>query len=102
MLYLHPDQIGGGRAVRRFSGHIAGDLLSAAELRGMKNLRALIKANMVAVWPKPPEGEPPERLVVRAGPASPGLFHVFEGRRLNDAPLSREQADALAQAAGGA
>ncbi|MGH6821930.1 MAG: hypothetical protein ACREC4_00310 [Methylocella sp.] len=60
------------------------------------NYRSMIENRILEVWPDigsttPIDGE---RYVVSLGF---GRFAVIEGRKLNDAPLTKEQAAALAQ-----
>lgn len=92
--------IGGGVVRRRFTmagGRAAmmGEILSAAEVRAIppRNLRALLDSNALEVWPAAPEQAAPERHVVHIGR---GLYDVFEGRKLNAEPVSREEAEAIA------
>ena len=96
------DHIGGGIVRRTFkSGEhrlTSGTKLTAEEIKRMPvaNRQALIDKKYIDVYPKAPgggDGVKAERHVVSAGF---GKFHVIEGRKLNDVPLSKDQAQALA------
>lgn len=74
--------------------------LSAKEVLAMGNRRALVNSGRLAIFPPSDiEGEPAdaakavERHVVSKGF---GKFSVIEGRVLNDEPMTKEEAEALA------
>lgn len=73
----------------------AGTRLSAAEVNAMKNHKALVRIGKIAVFP--PSGDAPatagERHIVHNGG---GRFDVIAGRRLNDKPLTKDEAEELA------
>jgi hypothetical protein len=86
----------GGAYVRRrlsFGGRdlVSGDRLTAEEVARIPihNLHALVNTNVIELFPKAPSGE---RFLVAAGDDK---FHVVEGARLNDKPLTRAKAEAL-------
>ena len=98
--------IGGARIRMGFSrGNVrmkAGEHLTADEVRSipLANRRALASAGFIEVYPARTEvvhryadPKPGDRFIVQVGK---GQFNVIEGRRLNDEPLTREQAEALA------
>lgn len=87
----------GGATVRRridrpTGALVAGDILSREDLMAMpvSNLRALIDNHTIEPWPWRPPGE---LHVVHIGR---GLYDVFEGEKLTQEPLSKEDAEALA------
>jgi len=90
-----PD-IGGARVNMTFnhSGKIfrRGEHMSAAEVRSIapKNRDAAESAGFIRVYARGGE-----RFIVAV---AKDKFNVIEGRRLNDKPLTREEADALARA----
>ncbi len=93
----------GGAFVRRTFTMVGGPVpvgkqLSRAEVLAIPSLnrQALIDGGKLDIYP--PAAGAHERHVVSAGF---GKFHVYEGRRVNTDPLSKEQAEALA-AEGGA
>lgn len=106
------DMIGGGRVVRRFSNGDKwvepGTILDGDFIRSLPQAnRNVLLQNNIAVWPKAQTGgfasatesasadgaERGERHVVSLGF---NRFNVIEGVRLNDEPLSRSDAYALA------
>lgn len=105
-LPLH--QIGGGKVFRPCT--IAGNLrlpgtpLTAEDLAQVRpsNLKAMIDQRYIQVWPKgtdaPPIAEPGEVMIVPRLGAN-NRFDVVIGKRLNSAPLSKSEADALAKRA---
>jgi hypothetical protein len=89
--------IGGARVRRRFTLG-AGAVLAGASLTGdqvralpIANRRAFVDSGFLEIWPVGGE----RHVVPRGG----GKFDVIEGRKLNDAPLSLEDAKELAAAA---
>lgn len=89
----------GGAIVRRPFSHggrrvLAGARLSAAEVLAMppNNRQALQSANYLDVFPKTTEAVG-ERHIVNRGF---GKFDVVSGVKLNDEPITKEQAEALA------
>lgn len=96
---LGMNEIGGGIVRRRFNtanGAIpAGHKLTSGEIKAMPpgNRRALIENRFLEVWPigNAPAGG--ERHIVNLGF---GKFDVVEGRKLNDKPLTKDEAEELA------
>jgi len=81
----------------------AGEHLTADEVRSipLANRRALASAGYIEVYPTRTEvvhreaaAKPGDRFIVSVGK---GQFNVIEGHRLNDEPLTREAAEALAR-----
>lgn len=98
------EDIGGGRVMRGFRRGDewvrAGTPMTGAELRAMPitNLRCMVEGHVIEVWPRDLSGLPPDvdqvqRHVVSAGF---GKFHVYEGTRLTEQPLTKAEAEALA------
>lgn len=91
--------IGGARVRRRFSrgkeALLAGRILSADEVRAIPvaNRRALIEAGFIEVYPQGPVTTVGERHLVHLGR---GQYDVIQGVRLNDKPLSKDEAEDLA------
>lgn len=90
-------EIGGGYVRIRFSrlrdglleSLAPGTPLTAAEIEAMANGRRLINTEHIAVYPPLPPGE---RHVVARG----SKFDVIEGRKLNDRPMTKDEAEELA------
>lgn len=103
MLVSH-DSIGGAIVRRPFSREGAmmgpGARLTREECLAIpiRNLRALIASGALEVWSVEADVSqaPMERHVVSIGF---GRYDVIEGRQLNDKPMSKEEAEALACAA---
>lgn len=110
---LSAHEIGGGIARRTFTSGgvriVAGRRFSGDELRAMPaaNRNSLIENRFIEVWPKvdaepaaDSQAEPvaTERFTVSRGF---GKYDVVEGFRLNEAPLSKDEAVALAGAGAG-
>jgi hypothetical protein len=103
MFQMRPEQIGGAIVRRTFSSGgtrlTSGTKLSAEQVLAFAtaNRNALVDKRFIDLFPKSggidSVSESAERFVVSAGF---GRFHVIEGRKLNDEPLDREQAYALA------
>lgn len=105
------EDIGGGVVRRLFrAGEVTYHVstrLPGALIQGWRNHRALIGQGFIDVWPRADlaggteeaatAGSPPSRVVVNIGF---GKFDVIEGRKLNDKPLNKEEATALAKRAG--
>lgn len=107
------DMIGGARVMRRIErpelkAWLAGTELTAEQVRTipLSNRRALIDNGHIVVMPRavldqtrpanaiPVEAaEPVERFHVHEGG---GRWSVYEGRKLNENPLSKDEAEALA------
>ena len=106
MLLIGSNEIGGGFVRRPFTDgtrrRIAGEKLTAAEIKAFGNHTAMIRTGMIAVYPPVPAASTTAvrapRHVVSAGS---GRFDVFEGRKVNKAPLIKEEAEALAAAGNG-
>lgn len=105
-LEIAEGDIGGARIRMGFSrGNVrmkAGDHLTADEVRSIPpaNRRALASSGFIEVYPQRVQvvqreaaAVPGDRFIVQVGK---GQFNVIEGRRLNDQPLSREDAEKLA------
>jgi hypothetical protein len=93
-------EAGGAYVRRRFTfgtrEMTTGDRLTAGELATipLANLRALINTGKIELWPAAPSQMfIADRFAVNRGF---GKWDVIEGRKLNDTPLTREQAEALA------
>lgn len=106
MLALRDQDIGGGvvtRAFRRGTEYVRqGTRLSREDVLAIPraNRNSLIDNGLISVYPTaaaatPADARPLARLVVSRGF---GNFDVIEGRKLNDAPLSKEDAEELAAA----
>lgn len=97
---LNPEQIGGAyvRRLFRLGGQVryAGHRLDADTVRAIPaaNRRALIEQGVIDVFPVDQTAAKPERIIVPNGKR----FDVVSGVRLNDVPLTREEAEALAAA----
>lgn len=100
---LEPDDIGGARVRRTFTRGAQimrrGDTLNAEDIcsMGANNRRALINAGYIEVWPKSPiqsigSGSGSRHIVYLCR----GQYDVIEGRKLNEKPLSKEDAEELA------
>lgn len=98
------EQAGGAYVRRRFifgeRDMIAGDQLTAEEVVSIPraNLMALINTGKIELWPGAPDGAQTfvaERFACNRGF---GKWDVIEGRKLNDAPLTKDEAEALAAA----
>lgn len=101
MLPIASEDIGGAKARRTFTigGRRlrAGDELSGDEVRALRfpNRMALIEGQYIDIWPKPRvEMAGAERFVVRTGQ---GLYNVVAGVKLNDEPMTKEEAERLAK-----
>lgn len=109
---LSEDQIGGGVVRRGFQfgdEYVkSGKRLTAEQIVGMPiaNRKALVEKQYIDVYPKAatdlapveaPAGATGERHVVSSGF---GKFDVIEGRKLNSASLTKEEAMTLAGLAG--
>ena len=99
MLYRE-SEIGGATVKRIFrngeSSMRRGDNLTRAQVMTFppNNRQSLIDNGFIAVYPPSPVDLDPSRLhVVSKGF---GKYDVYEGRKVNVDPLTREQADALA------
>lgn len=96
-MFIKDEEIGGGRVARRFNRNgkdmLAGMPLTAEEILAMApaNRRALIDSHYIEVYPKSSAGG--ERFMIGLG-GDKG-YNVIEGRILNDAPLSRKDAEKL-------
>ena len=96
-----PEKIGGGVVARPFDmGGVrlkTGTQLTAEQIMGIRrtNRRVLIENGHLRVWPAHAPAEGMVRHVIGRGA---GKFDVIEGVKLNDAPLSKEEALALAGA----
>jgi hypothetical protein len=90
-------EIGGGFVRRSFTNNGAflkkGDELTPAQIDAMHNRRALISNEMIAVYPPGGAAAIGERHIVHNGG---GRFDVIAGQRLNDRPLSKDEAEELA------
>lgn len=106
---MHIDQIGGAQVYRAFRMGERymrrGDAVTLDELRAMPaaNRNVLIEKEFLRVWPKHASTESlggamvgraeVERIIC---PRGFGRYDVVEGKKLNDTPLSKEAAHALA------
>jgi hypothetical protein len=92
--------IGGARVRRTFTNgdrHMkAGEQIGREALLALPraNRRALADAGYIEVYPRAPQAEPGERIVVGVGKDK---YNVIEGRVINKTPLSRSEAEELAR-----
>jgi hypothetical protein len=107
MLMIGSNEIGGGYVRLGFkdsSRHYKmGEPLTAEKIKSFHNYRRLIDVGMIAVYPPPPKGTlsginvlpvaVSDRHIVSAGF---GRFDVYEGRKLNDKALTKDEAEKLA------
>jgi hypothetical protein len=99
MLMIGSNDIGGGYVRLAFTDsarrYNPGEALTAAKIKSFHNHRRLIDVGKIAVYPPAPATAqlPPPRHIVSTGF---GRFDVIEGRKLNDKPLTKEEADKLA------
>ena len=92
------NEIGGGVVAipftlsdgRRLAG---GARLSAAEVKALGNHRTLIRNEYIKVYP--PHGETAAAETRHAVHVGGGSFDVIVGRKLNDKPLTKDEALAL-------
>jgi hypothetical protein len=98
----HPDHIAGGRVTRTFRMNgkqlFAGHMLTREELLRMpaQNRNAMVENGYMTVWPKEAVASEPAASERHVSHSGFGKYDVIEGRKLNDAPLTREEAHALA------
>lgn len=103
-MLIEEADIGGARVRRTFRrGNEqlqAGHMLSAAEVVAFApaNRRALIEAGHIEVYPRPPVesvgvGSDAELHMVHLGG---GKYDVIKGVKLNDSPLTKDEAEELA------
>jgi hypothetical protein len=97
-------EIGGGVVRRRFTMNgetlPVGTHLTAAQIASIANGRSLIRIGHIHTYPRIPGSAAEQsgnRFVVNLGF---GKFDVIEGRKLNDEPMTKD--DALVLAGGGA
>lgn len=86
----------GGAVVRRaFNGKRTGTILTADEVRSIAkaNLRALISGGYLSLFPTPRRGG---KRFMRKN--DEGMYDVIEGEKINDKPMSRDDAKALMRA----
>jgi hypothetical protein len=94
-LLIGDDRIGGGFV--RIGFEIDGKrlppgmALSRETILGWRNYRALILNGNIAVYP--PKDAECERFALHMGG---GRYDVIEGRKLNDHPLTKDEAEAMA------
>jgi len=101
-------EIGGGQVRRPFAfgnGRIGpGTNLSAEQIATIRpvNLRCLVEQGSLVIWPRAARGpahaapEGAKRHIVQVGFGSHVRYDVIEGVRLNEGPLSKEEAERLA------
>jgi hypothetical protein len=91
--------IGGARVRRVFrrgnESLFAGTVLSAAEVVAFApaNRRALREAGFIEIFPRGPVESVGERHIVHMGG---GKYDVIKGKKLNDVPLTKDEAEDLA------
>lgn len=88
----------GGAIVRRYFNNNTmrpGDRLTREQVLALRNRQALIRTEHIKVFPPGDSAstEASERHVAHIGG---GRFNVIAGRKINDEPLSRAEADVLA------
>lgn len=99
MLQITDQDIGGARVRQKFTraGEVlfAGKQLTADEVLAipMANRRALADAGYIEIFPRPPITSVGERHIVHLGR---GQYDVIQGLKLNQAPLSKDEAEELA------
>lgn len=106
MFPMHPNEIGGAKVVRGFNMGgkrlLAGHILTGDEVRSIRtsNRNSLVDKGFLLLWPKDAgsaPGEPPPGFVRFVKPLGFGRgYDVIEGRKLNEEPLSKEEAHELA------
>jgi hypothetical protein len=100
VLPIADSDIGGARVRMGFShGNrrvVAGEHLSAAEVKAIRNRHALQNAGYIECYPVSAVPRSAlDRFIVQV---APGKFNVIAGQRLNEAPLTRKAAERLAKA----
>jgi hypothetical protein len=96
MLASH--QIGGAYVRRRFDlgteTKVSGQTLTREQVLAIPtaNRNALLSQKIIELYPVAPLAEGQRRFVIHMGM---GKFDVIEGRKLNDEPLSRAEAEAM-------
>lgn len=89
-------KIGGGFVRLAFNDGIKrlppGTQLSVEQIEAFANGRRLIRTGYIETYPPRPPSET-ERRIVHIGA---GRYDVFEGVKLNDDPLTKDEAEALA------
>lgn len=108
---MRPEDIGGGVVRRPFNTDgkymRSGTQLTAEKILSWSwpNVQCMIDRGTLSVWPKSPGGavvasgvaagatDPPQRHIVHTGR---GQYDVIEGTKLNDGPLKKPEAQALA------
>lgn len=104
---INIDEIGGGKVVRGFTAgteylHV-GAALTADFIKSIPaaNRNTLIDKNFIQVWPKAVAVSPPVAVAGRTAerytvPLGFGRYDVVSGFKINDAPLTKAEADKLA------
>jgi hypothetical protein len=93
------NEIGGGFVRLAFSDsarrYKPGEALTATQIKAFHNHRRMIDIGKIAVYPPAPSMAqlPHPRHIVSTGF---GRFDVIEGRKINDKPLTKEEAEKLA------
>jgi hypothetical protein len=102
MLEILDKDIGGARVRRTFTSGSkqlkAGENLSRDDVLKMNlpNRRALADSGYLELYPRAPQVEGIERIIVGTGTGK-DRYNVIEGRVINDVPLSRDDAEKLAR-----
>jgi hypothetical protein len=98
----HPDLIGGGVVQQTFrmgEKHLyAGAKLTREQIVRMpaQNRNSLIETGRIMVWPRDATAAQDAESQCFVAPLGFGRYNVIQGRKLNDAPLNREEAHRLA------
>jgi len=98
-MQIEEADIGGARVRRLFRRGEetlrAGTMLSASEVIKFApaNRRALVEAGFIEVYPRGPVESVGERHIVHMGG---GKYDVIKGVKLNDSPLTKDEAEDLA------
>lgn len=97
MLHISDDDVGGARVRRIFTAAgralRAGDMLTRDEVLAMRNRRTLAEISAIEIWPRATGIADAERHIVHNGG---GRFDVIAGHKLNERPLTKDEAEELA------
>ena len=97
-MIVREEDIGGAQVVRRFNigtdSVAPGTMLTRDQVLAfpVNNRQSLIDNRYIAIYPPSPIPEGGELMIYSRGF---GKFDVVQGRKVNDEPLSKEEAEAL-------